>query len=54
MDNESDLFVRCSKCNHQKVDHERAVSRDKMKCLIEKCVCKSYLPDRKYYRSTKK
>jgi hypothetical protein len=31
-----------------------SAARDKMKCLIYKCQCKSFVPDRKYYRSTKK
>ncbi len=51
---ESDLFVRCLKCKHQKVDHDRTASRDKMKCLIGNCNCKKFIEDRKYYRSTKK
>src|SRR5215469_15442668 len=32
------------------VDHDRTAARDKMKCLIYKCQCKSFVPDRKYYR----
>ena len=34
MDSDSDLSARCIKCSHQKVDHDRNSSRDKMKCLI--------------------
>ena len=29
--NESDLFVRCSRCTHQKADHDRSANKDKMK-----------------------
>ncbi len=54
MNSESDLLVRCIKCKHQKIDHDRTAPRDKMKCLIYKCQCKTYVSDRKYYRSTKK
>jgi hypothetical protein len=55
MSDELDLVVKCSRCNHQKIDHDRtAGNRDKMKCLIGECNCKSFLPDRKYYRSSKK
>ena len=55
MSDESDLLVKCSRCNHPKIDHDRTVgNRDKMKCLIGNCSCKSFLPDRKYYRSSKK
>lgn len=53
MSRESDLLVRCMKCKHQKIDHDRSAARDKMKCLISGCQCKSYVPDRKYYRSLK-
>jgi hypothetical protein len=52
--NESDLFVRCSRCTHQKADHDRSANKDKMKCLIGNCSCKSFRPDRKYYRSSRK
>ena len=38
----------------EQFDHDRTAARDKMKCLIYKCQCKSFVPDRKYYRSTKK
>lgn len=44
---ESDLFVRCLKCKHQKVDHDRTASRDKMKCLIGNCNCKKFIEDRR-------
>ena len=54
MNIESDLLLKCIKCKHQKIDHDRTAARDKMKCLIYKCQCKSFVPDRKYYRSTKK
>jgi len=54
MNIESDLLLGCLKCEHQKVDHDRTVTSDKMKCLIYKCQCKAFVPDRKYYRSTKK
>ena len=54
MNIESDLLLRCIKCEHQKVDHDRTATSDKMKCLIYKCQCKAFVPDRKYYRSTKK
>ena len=54
MNIESDLLLRCLKCEHQKVDHDRTATSDKMKCLIYKCQCKAFVPDRKYYRSTKK
>jgi hypothetical protein len=54
MDNESDLFLRCLKCQHQKVDHDRNAAADKMKCLIGECTCKKYVPDRKYYRASRK
>jgi hypothetical protein len=55
MSNESDLFVRCLKCQHQKVDHDRsAAKKDKSKCLIGNCKCKGFVSDRKYYRSSKK
>ncbi|HZB73780.1 MAG TPA: hypothetical protein VE378_03465 [Nitrososphaeraceae archaeon] len=52
--NESDLFVRCSRCTHQKADHDRNANKDKMKCLVGNCSCKSFAPDRKYYRSSRK
>jgi hypothetical protein len=51
---EGDLFVKCSRCTHQKADHDRSANKDKMKCLIGNCSCKSFAPDRKYYRSSKK
>ncbi len=54
MNIESDLLLRCIKCEHQKIDHDRTATSDKMKCLIYKCQCKAFVPDRKYYRSTKK
>ena len=55
MSNESDLFVKCSRCKHQKADHNRATdNKDKMKCLVGNCTCRSFLSDRKYYRSSKK
>ena len=54
MKNESDLFLKCLKCQHQKVDHERNATRDKMKCLIGTCTCKKFIPDRKYYRASRK
>lgn len=54
MNNESDLFLRCLKCQHQKVDHDRNAAADKMKCLIGECTCKKYVPDRKYYRASRK
>ncbi len=54
MNIESDLLLRCLKCEHQKIDHDRTATSDKMKCLIYKCQCKAFVPDRKYYRSTKK
>src|SRR5215831_5020471 len=50
MNIESDLLLKCIKCKHQKIDHDRSAARDKMKCLIYKCQCKSFVPDRKYYR----
>ncbi len=54
MNIESDLLLRCLKYEHQKIDHDRTATSDKMKCLIYKCQCKAFVPDRKYYRSTKK
>ena len=54
MNIESDLLLRCLKCEHQKIDHDRTTTSDKMKCLIYKCQFKAFVPDRKYYRSTKK
>ena len=54
MDSEFDLFARCIKCAHHKVDHDRNASRDKMKCLIGDCNCKTFVPDRKYYRTSKR
>ena len=49
-----DSFVRCIRCNHQKIDHEQSSKIDKTKCLIENCNCKKFRSDRKYYRSSKK
>lgn len=54
MNSETDLFVRCLRCKHQKIDHDRNTSKDKMKCLIGSCSCKTFVPDRKYYRTSKK
>jgi hypothetical protein len=51
---ESDTFVKCLRCKHQKIDHDKDAKIDKMKCLIENCTCKKFKPDRKYYRSSKK
>ncbi len=49
-----DLFVKCMRCNHQKVDHDRSAPKDKMKCFIGNCTCKTFKPDKKYYKSSKK
>ena len=54
LDVESDFLDKCVRCKHQKVDHDRSASRDKMKCLIGDCNCKTFKPDKKYYRSSKK
>jgi len=54
MNIESDLLLKCITCKHQKIDHDRIAARDKMKCLIYKCQCNSFVPDRKYYRSSRK
>jgi hypothetical protein len=54
INSESDLLIKCIKCEHQKIDHHRTAARDKMKCLIYKCRCKSFVHDRKYHRSTYK
>ena len=54
MEEDSDPFVKCLRCNHQKIDHDKNVKIDKMRCLIENCNCKKFKPDRKYYRSSKK
>ena len=54
MKTEPDLFLKCIKCKHQKIDHNRTATKDKMNCLIYKCQCKTFVPDRKYYRSSKK
>ena len=54
LDNESDLLVKCLRCKHQKVDHDRTASRDKMKCLIGSCSCKTFKMDKKYYKSSRK
>ncbi len=55
MNNELDLFVKCSRCLHQKADHDiNTNNRDKRKCLVGACLCKGFLEDRKYYRSSKK
>jgi len=54
MDSDSDSFLKCLKCQHQKIDHDRNASRDKMKCMIGACECKKFVPDRKYYRASKK
>ena len=51
---DSDTFVKCLRCKHQKIDHDKDAKIDKMKCLIENCTCKKFKPDRKYYRSSKK
>ena len=49
-DSDSDLFIKCSNCSHQKADHDTSANRDKMKCLIGNCKCTAFLPDRKYYK----
>lgn len=54
LDVESDFLDKCVRCKHQKVDHDRSATRDKMKCLIGDCTCKTFKPDKKYYRSSKK
>ena len=54
VDSEFDLVARCIKCTHQKVDHDTNASRDKMKCLIGNCNCRTFVPDRKYYRTSKR
>ena len=54
MDSEFDLVLRCIKCAHQKVDHDTNSSIDKMKCLIGNCNCMTFVPDRKYYRQSKR
>ena len=55
MKDESDLFIRCSRCHHQQVDHDKtAINKDRMRCLIGNCACKSFTMERKYYRSSKK
>ena len=54
MDHESDSFLKCLKCQHHKVDHNRNTSRDKTKCMIGACECRKFIADRKYYRASKK
>lgn len=47
---ESDLFIKCANCGHQRADHDASAKKDKRKCLIGRCECKAFIPDRKYYK----
>lgn len=47
---ESDLFIKCANCGHQRADHDASAKKDKRKCLIGRCECRAFIPDRKYYK----
>ena len=54
MDRETDYLLKCLNCQHYKVDHNRNGSKGKMDCMIAPCKCRKFIPDRKYYRASKK